>query len=82
MGLTLNTVCIGPRTIFKEDIMWSKETIKNKIYALVLTGIGALSILPERKHLVQTFTLFGVPSIIALTLLKFADHVLLLCLFE
>lgn len=27
--------------------MWNKETIKNKIYALVFIGIGALSILPE-----------------------------------
>ncbi len=29
--------------------MWRKETIKNKIYALVLIGIGALSIFTGKR---------------------------------
>ena len=42
--------------------MWSKETIKNKIYALVLTGIGALSILPENDATAFIFfCIIGVP---------------------
>ena len=52
--------------IFKEDIMWSKETIKNKIYALVLIGIGALSILPENDATAFIFfCLIGVPLFFA-----------------
>lgn len=39
--------------------MWSKETIKNKIYALVLIGIGALSILPEND---ATAFIFFLPN--------------------
>lgn len=52
--------------IFKEDIMWRKETIKNKIYALVLIGIGALSILPENDATAFIFfCLIGVPLFFA-----------------
>ena len=44
--------------------MWSKETIKNKIYALVLIGIGALSILPENDVTAFIFfCLIGVPLV-------------------
>ena len=46
--------------------MWSKETIKNKIYALVLIGIGALSILPENDATAFIFfCLIGVPLFFA-----------------
>lgn len=46
--------------------MWSKETIKNKIYALVLIGIGALSILPENDATACIFfCLIGVPLFFA-----------------
>ena len=46
--------------------MWRKETIKNKIYALVLIGIGALSILPENDATAFIFfCLIGVPLFFA-----------------
>ena len=45
MDSTPDTASTVLLVIFKEDIMWNKETIKNKIYALVFIGIGALSIL-------------------------------------
>ena len=46
--------------------MWSKETIKNKIYALVLIGTGALSILPENDATAFIFfCLIGVPLFFA-----------------
>ena len=42
--------------------MWSKETIKNKIYALVLIGIGVLSIFPENDATAcMFFCIIGVP---------------------
>lgn len=46
--------------------MWNKETIKNKIYALVFIGIGALSILPENDATAFIFfCLIGVPLFFA-----------------
>lgn len=46
--------------------MWSKETIKNKIYALVLIGIGVISILPENDATAFIFfCLIGVPLFFA-----------------
>lgn len=46
--------------------MWRKETIKNKIYALVLIGIGALSILPENDATAFIFfCIIGVPLFFA-----------------
>lgn len=42
----------------------------------------ALCTLPERKHLVHTCNLVGVPSTIALTVLMFGSQVLRECLFE
>ena len=46
--------------------MWSKETIKNKIYALVLIGIGVLSIFPENDATAcMFFCIIGVPLFFA-----------------
>jgi len=42
----------------------------------------ALTTLPERKHLVQTLTLWGVPFTTARTLFRFGAQVLLDCLCE
>ena len=66
MDSTPDTASTVLLVIFKEDIMWSKETIKNKIYALVLIGIGALSILPENDATAFIFfCLIGVPLFFA-----------------
>ena len=46
--------------------MWRKETIKNKIYALVLIGIGVLSIFPENDATAcMFFCIIGVPLFFA-----------------
>lgn len=46
--------------------MWSRKTIKNKIFALILIGVGALSIIPENDATAFIFIcLIGVPMFFA-----------------
>ena len=46
----------------KEDKMWRRELLKNKLYSIILIGIGALSILIEYDCTFFIFALiFGLP---------------------
>jgi hypothetical protein len=48
--------------IFKEDKMWRRELLKNKIYSLILIGIGALIVLIGYDGTFFIFTLMlGLP---------------------
>ena len=66
------------------DLFCLKSKIANPIrisYNFLLC-YTALSTLPERRHLVQTLTLWGVPFTTARTLFRFGAQVLLDCLCE
>jgi hypothetical protein len=65
----------------------SKQKIKKaREYVLFLCNTAvapyARSILPERRHRVQTYSRLGVPSTKILIFCRLGFHILLLCLFE
>ncbi len=73
---------LGIRMDRHQKRQYKKPTLLNRWLLYHLKNYNALSTFPDRKHLVQTLILFGVPLTIALTLLKLGDQVLLLCRLE
>ena len=57
---------IERQMIFKEDKMWRRELLKNKLYSLIIIGIGALSVLIEYDGTFFIFALMlGLPLFFA-----------------